>query len=166
MENRQIEYQSSSHHFHVVVYHLIFCPKYGRALLVDQVAACLEQIIRQVAAENKWKILELAIRPDHIRLFARADAEMEPAYRIVGAVKRRSSRLLRQEFPRLRRLNSLWTHSYFCSTEGKVSAPDLSFLPTGSCKEDPVGFGPSWYDLGQGTGRAPGPVSTGTGRAG
>jgi len=146
MGNPQMKYQSSASHIHLVVYHLISCSKYRRAVLVDQTAARLEQIIRQVVAENKWEILGSAIRPDQVHLFARADP-VGPAYQIVRVVKGRSFHLLRQEFPHLRRLPSLWTHSYFCSTAGKVSAPGLSSL-------DPVGFGPSWYDAGQGTGRA------------
>jgi putative transposase len=46
--------------------------------------------------------------------------EVEPQYgvhRLVKAIKGRSSRVLRQEFPWLRsRLPSLWTNSYFVAT--------------------------------------------------
>ncbi len=119
-----MEYQNSGHHIHLVVYHLIFCPKNRRAVPVGRVAAPLEQIIRQLAAENKCEILELAIRPDHIHLFLRDDP-VKPAYRIVRAVKGRSSCLLRQEFPHLRRLPSLWTHSYCYSTAGNVSTKTI-----------------------------------------
>ncbi|MDA8070751.1 MAG: transposase [Actinomycetota bacterium] len=38
--------------------------------------------------------------------------------RLVRLMKGRSSRILRQEFPHLRRLPSLWTNSWFCSTVG------------------------------------------------
>jgi putative transposase len=38
-------------------------------------------------------------------------------------VKGRTSRVLRQDFPALRRrLPTLWTRSYFCCTAGHVSA--------------------------------------------
>ncbi len=38
-----------------------------------------------------------------------------------AALKGRSSRLLRDEFPELKKLPSLWTRSYFYDTSGKVS---------------------------------------------
>jgi putative transposase len=37
-------------------------------------------------------------------------------------MKGRSSRLLRDEFPALKRMPSLWTRSYFISTAGNVSS--------------------------------------------
>ncbi|MDH6086986.1 transposase, partial [Umezakia ovalisporum] len=37
------------------------------------------------------------------------------------AFKGRSSKILREEFPELKRLPSLWTRSYFFDTSGKVS---------------------------------------------
>ncbi len=40
---------------------------------------------------------------------------------VVKAFKGRSSRYLRQEFPELMKLPSLWTHSYMFDTTGKVS---------------------------------------------
>lgn len=51
--------------------------------------------------------------------------EVDPQFgghKFVKRVKGRSSRLLRQEFPHLKkRLPGLWTHAYFVSTVG--SAP-------------------------------------------
>jgi putative transposase len=58
------------------------------------------------------------VMPEHVHLLG----EVDPQYgihRLVRAIKGRSSRLLRQEFPWLRsRLPTLWTNSYFVSTVG------------------------------------------------
>jgi putative transposase len=62
----------------------------------------------------------LAIQPDHVHLFIRANPYALPAD-IPRRMKGRSSRYLRDEFPRLRKLPSLWTRSYFLSTAGNVS---------------------------------------------
>ena len=46
-------------------------------------------------------------------------ADPRPSHpRLVRLMKGRSSRILRQEFPHLRRLPSLWTNSWFCATVG------------------------------------------------
>jgi len=50
---------------------------------------------------------------------------MVPAHKIVKLFKGRTSRYLRQEFPELLKLPSLWTRSYFVSTVGNVSAETI-----------------------------------------
>jgi putative transposase len=116
-----MEYQHERHNIHLVVYHMIWCPKRRRKVLGGPVRDRLEQIIREVAAEHGWTILELAIQPDHVHLFLRADPYTAPSD-IAHWMKGRSSRYLREEFPHLLRMPSLWTHSFFVSTAGNVSA--------------------------------------------
>jgi putative transposase len=55
--------------------------------------------------------------PDHVHLLAEVPSSV-PICRFVGVLKGRSSRVLREEFPHLRRLASLWTPSWFVSTVG------------------------------------------------
>lgn len=45
--------------------------------------------------------------------------------KVVRAFKGRSSRVLRQEFPHLCKLPSLWTKSYFYDKSGKVSTAKI-----------------------------------------
>ncbi len=61
----------------------------------------------------------MAIQPDHVHLFIRADPYTLPAD-IPRLIKGRSSHQLRQEFPHLLKLPSLWTRSFFLSTAGNV----------------------------------------------
>jgi putative transposase len=87
-------------------------------VLVKGVDARLKEIISEVVNESTAEILELEVMPEHVHLLV----EVDPQYgihRLVRAIKGRSSRLLRQEFPWLRsRLPTLWTNSYFVSTVG------------------------------------------------
>jgi putative transposase len=115
-----MDYAYEGHSVHLVVYHVIWCPKRVRKVLVGPIRTRLEQIVREVAAENQWTVIELAIQPDHVRLFVRADPNTLPSD-IPRRIKGRSSRYLRDEFPQLRRLPSLWTRSFFLSTAGNVS---------------------------------------------
>jgi len=115
-----MDYQHEQHNVHLVVYHIIWCPKRRRKVLVGPIRARLEQIIREVAAEHDWTVIELAIQPDHVHLFIRANPYTLPSD-IPRRIKGRSSRDLRDEFPHLRKLPSLWTRSFFLSTAGNVS---------------------------------------------
>ena len=105
-------------------YHLIWCPKRRKHILVGKIKERLEQIIQEVAQEKEMKILALTIDSDHLHLFVSASPTISP-HMIIKAFKGRSSRFLRQEFPELLRLPSLWTRSYFCSTAGNVSSETI-----------------------------------------
>ena len=63
--------------------------------------------------------------PDHVHLFVQADNVTSPR-ELANAFKGSTSRILRNEFPGLRRrLPSLWTRSYFVATAGDVSAATI-----------------------------------------
>jgi putative transposase len=113
-------YQHSRNKVFLIHYHLVWCPKRRKPVLVGKVKERLEQIIYQVADELGIKVLELAINPDHVHLFISAYPTI-PVHKIVKRIKGRSSNILRREFPELLRLPSLWTHSYYVSTIGAVS---------------------------------------------
>jgi putative transposase len=112
------EYQSKRHVVYSCKYHIVWCPKYRRSVLVNGVDKRLKEIIQQTAAEFQATVIELEIMPEHVHLLCEVDPQLG-VHRLVRYLKGRSSRLLRQEFPWLRsRLPTLWTHSYFVSTVG------------------------------------------------
>jgi putative transposase len=91
-------------------------------VLVGEVADRLKEIIAQVADEHTWQILELAIQPDHVHLFLRSNPYTLPTD-MAHAIKGRSSHvLMREEFPHVKRMPSLWTRSTLYSTAGNVSS--------------------------------------------
>ena len=99
-------------------YHVVFCPKYRRPVLREPIAERLQELIRQVAGETQSDIVELEVMPDHVHVLCRVDPQVGIA-RFVRRVKGHSSRLLRQEFPELRRrLPTLWTNAWFVATVG------------------------------------------------
>jgi len=115
-----MDYAQEGHNVHLVVYHSIWCPKRRRKMLIGPVRTRLEQIIGEVAAEHGWDIIRLAIQPDQVHLFSRANPNTLPSD-IPRRMKGRSSHLLREEFPHLLKLPSLWTRSFVLSTAGNVS---------------------------------------------
>ena len=108
----------------LINYHIVFCPKYRRKLLVDAVKSRLESLVKEVSAENKWDILAMEVMPDHVHLFVSADTKTKP-HMVVKRFKGRTSRFLRAEFRDLRKMPTLWTRSYFLSTAGNVSAATI-----------------------------------------
>jgi putative transposase len=74
-----MDYKHEQHCVHLVVYHIIWCPKRRRKVLVGPVAQRLKAIIDEVAQEHAWEIREWAIPPDHVHLFVRADPYTLPS---------------------------------------------------------------------------------------
>ena len=102
-------------------YHVVWCPKYRRPVLVDEIASRLRGLLVGKAAELEMTIHALEIMPDHVHLFIEADPTRCIA-EIVNRMKGFTSRMLRQEFPSLRsRLPTLWSRSYYAGTVGHVS---------------------------------------------
>lgn len=102
-------------------YHIIWCPKYRRKVLVDGVDARLKEVLVQIAEESGCTIETMEVMPDHIHIFLKGTPTI-PIHLIVKNLKGKSSRILRTEFPHLkRRLPCLWTRSYYCETIGCIN---------------------------------------------
>ncbi len=99
-------------------YHVVWCPKYRRKVLMDGVDERLKEIAQAVAEEMRFEIVEMEVMPDHVHMLVEVDPQLG-IHKAVKRIKGRSSHDLREEFPWLRRrLPSLWTNSYFVSTVG------------------------------------------------
>lgn len=99
-------------------YHVIWCSKYRRKVLVEEVGQRLKEVLVGVASELRVDIIEMEIMPDHVHLLLEVDPQFG-IHRAVKNIKGKTSRILRAEFISLRtRLPSLWTNSYFVATVG------------------------------------------------
>lgn len=113
-----VPFKSNRNILYSCKYHVVWCPKYRRRVLVNRVDTRLKEIITETALEFQADLIELEVMPDHVHLLVEVDPQFG-IHRLVKQMKGRSSRLLRQEFPTLKsRLPSLWTNSYFVSTVG------------------------------------------------
>lgn len=113
-----ITYKSNNNIIYSCKYHSVWRPKYRRKVLVNGVDTRLKEIITTTCQEIKVDVIEMEIMPDHVHLLLEVDPQIG-IHKAVKAIKGRSSRILRQEFPWLKsRLPTLWTNSYFCSTVG------------------------------------------------
>jgi putative transposase len=124
-----MRYHSTNKTVYSANYHLIWCPKYRRRILVGGVDARLKAIIAEVGAE----VIEIEVMPDHVHLLAELPPTV-PLSEFVRLLKGRSSRLLKgrssrllkgrssrllgMEFPRLQPLPVLCSPPWVVSTIG------------------------------------------------
>lgn len=110
--------KSSKHLVYSCKYHVVWCTKYRRKVLSEPIEIRLKEILREVVQEHDAEIIELETMPDHVHILVSCNPTLG-IKRLIGLMKGRSSRLLRQEFPSLKsRIPTLWTHSCFIATVG------------------------------------------------
>jgi putative transposase len=117
---RAHEYRHDERRIHLIIYHLIWCPRRRKPVLVGPVAERCRALIEGKCSEKEWEILALAIQPDHIHVCVRVWPS-DSAAEVVKQCKGVTSFHLRKEFPHLLKLPSMWTRSFFASTADKVS---------------------------------------------
>lgn len=105
-------------------YHFVFIPRRRKKVLVGDVEQRLKELIYELADKIEAKVIALEVMPDHVHLFLNAPPDIAPD-QIMFRIKGASSRYLRAEFPHLKKMPSMWTRSYFCSTAGNVSSQTI-----------------------------------------
>jgi putative transposase len=86
-------------------------------VLVGGVDARLQAILAAVVAEVGAEVVEIEVMPDQVHLLAELPPTV-PRSEFVWLLRGRSSRRLRTEFPRWRRLPLRWSPSWLVSTVG------------------------------------------------
>ena len=119
---RPIQRKSSS--VFLLNYHVVWIPKYRRKVLVGAIRERLIELLGEKCKELGWEVIALEVMPDHLHLFVGVTPSVAPD-QIVFRLKGYTSRILRKEFPHLKRMPALWTPSYFVSSAGNVSAATI-----------------------------------------
>lgn len=118
-ENNQ--YHTTAHLKYLCRYHVIFCPKYRRKVLINGIDQRLKEVFPKIAEEHGFEIMEMEVMPDHVHLLI----DCNPRYGIMQCVtdlKWGSAHVLNHEFPEIRKkIPSIWTRSCFVATVGSVS---------------------------------------------
>ncbi len=118
-----MEYWFGSHTKHRLMYHVVWIPKYRKRVLEGELVNRLRYLLNQCAEMNRWKILELNIRIDHVHMLVQLKPNSSLS-RAVQLFKGGSSRVIRKEFPELEEFlwgDSFWADGYFAETIGKLN---------------------------------------------
>lgn len=112
-----MRYRSTCNTVYACQYHLVWCPKYRRRVLVGPVEASLKVILPSLCKRLGVEIIECEVMPDHVHLLLSIPPPV-PLGVVIRRIKGASSRSLRQRFASLRGMRSLWTNSTFVATVG------------------------------------------------
>ncbi|SEB25204.1 IS200/IS605 family transposase [Paenibacillus sp. 276b] len=119
------EYRRTNTTVSLLNYHFVFCPRYRRKIFLKlEVEQRFKELVHEVCAELKIVTVAIECDKDHTHMFLNALPTLSPAD-IMAKIKGVTSKKLREEFPHLLHLPSLWTRSYFVSTAGNVSSETI-----------------------------------------
>lgn len=112
-----------------LMYHFITCVKYRRKVFTnDTIINRLKELIVQISNDYDVKVMEQECGDDHIHILIRCKPTLDfKSY--IQALKGRTARMLRKEFPDLLKDklwgNHFWSPSYYLATTGNVTLDTL-----------------------------------------
>lgn len=119
------EYKHTKTTVSLIHYHFVFCPRYRRKIFnIPGLEESFKEHTRKVCEEHGIEILAMECQVDHVHLFVSVLPTLSIP-EIMRLIKGATSHVLREEFPQLRAMPSLWTRSYFVSTAGAVSSETI-----------------------------------------
>ena len=122
MENK---YRRTKTTVSLINYHFVFCPRYRRKIfLIPNVEDRFKHMVKFICNEMEIEIIAIECDRDHTHMFLNCLPTLSPSD-IMQKIKGVTSRVLRDEFPELKKMPSLWTRSYFVSTAGNVCSETI-----------------------------------------
>ena len=118
-----MEYRKGSHTVYNIQFHFVWVTKYRYHVLEGEVRLRVREIIRQICQQHDLLIEQGHVSKDHVHILVSAPTHMS-ASQIMQKIKGRSSRVLQQEFPHLKKRywgQHIWARGYFCTTVGQVT---------------------------------------------
>lgn len=111
----------------LINYHFVFCPRYRRKIFnIPGVEERFKELTIAGCNESGIEILALECHIDHVHIFVSVLPSMSIP-QIMKKIKGATSLKLREEFLQLNAMPSLWTRSYFVSTECNVSSETIKW---------------------------------------
>ena len=117
-------YFRSDHLVFKCCYHVIFCPKYRKSILVGKVSDRLKEICLEVATAHDFIIEEIETDKNHIHMIINCN----PRYGVmkcIQIIKQVTAYRLFEEFPYIKKKylwgGKFWSRSSFVATVGSVS---------------------------------------------
>lgn len=111
------------HHYCIskCIYHVVFCTKFRRKVLDDEIQDLIKNIIKEKQKEWLYKVHSLEVCEDHVHILLQVDPELG-INNIVAKIKGLTSGIIRKNYPRVKsRIPTLWTRGRFIASVGSVS---------------------------------------------
>jgi putative transposase len=115
------KYRKLTHLVYKCDYHIVFTPKYRFRILTGEIAAAMEQDIRQVSSWKDVEIDEMSVQTDHVHMIVSIPPRLSVSD-FVGVLKGKTAIRIFKSHPGLKKKpywgNHFWARGYFVNTVG------------------------------------------------
>ena len=101
---------TNAHSVFLLHYHLILVVKYRRQVFTDEISERAKEIFSYIAPSYKIELVEWNHDKDHVHILFKGQPKTEMS-KFINAYKSASSRLLKKEFPIIRK--KLWKEMFW-----------------------------------------------------
>jgi putative transposase len=118
-----MEYLHGGHAKYDIKYHIVWITKYRYRIITPEVGRRLKELLIQGCLCRGVVVVKGHIDADHVHLLLSCPPSLSPS-KIVQYLKGRSSHILQDEYPRLKKRywgQHLWGRGYFCATVGVIT---------------------------------------------
>ena len=137
--------KSTSHAVYEAKYHLVWCPKYRKKILVEEIRERVKELFFEIAERYDFEIDRCEVAEDHIHILL----SFPPRYsiaQVVGIIKGKSGGKIFEEYPMLKKKlwgGHLWEQGYFARTVGEQITDDVirRYIEKHSFSSDQLKFG-------------------------
>ena len=117
----------TSHAVYEAKYHLVWCPKYRKKILSDEIGRRIKELFIEISSHFDFEIDRCEIAEDHVHILL----SFPPRYsisKVVGILKSISGSKIFKEFPSVKEKlwgGHFWEQGYFCRTVGEQVTDDV-----------------------------------------
>ena len=117
----------SSHAVYEAKYHLVWCPKYRKKILSEEIRPRIKELFFEISSHFDFEIDRCEIAEDHVHILL----SFPPRYsvsKVVGVLKSISGSKIFKDFPRVKRQlwgGHFWEQGYFYRTIGEQVTDDV-----------------------------------------
>lgn len=119
-----MEIVHSKHAAYEIGYHIIWCTKFRKKVIDQQVEVELSKCLHETCRAYGWTLSSFESMPDHVHLFVESTPEFSPR-EIAQTLKSISALTLFRTFPTLKKNNfwgsGMWSRSTYYGSVGHVS---------------------------------------------
>lgn len=113
----QMKAKKTRHATYNINYHLVWCPKYRKKILIGEAKELTERTIKETCLQRGWELINLSVQPDHLHVFLSVPPIFSPMFVVkvlkgITAIRAVKGHRFAKRF---------WSPSYYVGTAGTVT---------------------------------------------
>ena len=134
-----MQYRKGAHTVHKLQYHFVWITKYRYHILQGDIKLRTRELVRQICQQQDLEIVKGHVSRDHVHILVSTPTHVAPS-QIMQKIKGRSSHMLQQEFPELKKRywgQHIWARGYFSVTVGQIDEKAIKDYIEGHLSKSP-----------------------------